>query len=434
MCRKTVLDNGIRIISEEITYVRSVSIGVWVGCGSRYEKASINGAAHFIEHMLFKGTKTRSALDIAAEIDSVGGILNAYTGKEVTSYYIKIPDYHLPLALDLLADILNNSLFDPEEIEKERSVILQEINMVEDTPDDYIHDFFSSIFWNDHPLGFPVLGTRETVGYLERGHLLDFFARNYTGDNLLIAAAGNMKHDDLVNLVRRLFIKNGKKIKRKAVKKPRDGKSGVKKSSSVMEKDLEQVHAIIGAPAPPYASDLRYPGFILNAVLGGSMSSRLFQEIREKRGLAYAIHSYMVSFSDTGMLGIYFGADGDRLEEISKLTFAELQRIKTDLLNDKELRAVKEQIKGNFLLSMESTDNRMMKIAKNEIYFHRNIPAEETVKGIESVSAADVRKLAESMFSPERICFAAIGNAPSGELPLNLFPDTGSSLRKSSTA
>ncbi|MEN6464351.1 MAG: pitrilysin family protein [Syntrophaceae bacterium] len=429
MCRKTVLDNGIRIISEEITYVRSVSIGAWVGCGSRYEKASINGAAHFIEHMLFKGTKTRSALDIASEIDSVGGILNAYTGKEVTSYYVKIPDYHLPLAIDLLADILNNSLFDPEELEKERSVILQEINMVEDTPDDYIHDFFSDIFWKNHPLGFPVLGTRETVGNLGRDSLLDFFAGNYTGDNLLIAAAGNMKHDDLVNLVRREFAKNGKKIRRKAGKIPE-----VKTSSSVMEKDLEQVHAIIGAPAPQYASELRYPGFILNAVLGGSMSSRLFQEIREKRGLAYAIHSYMVSFHDTGMLGIYFGADGERLEEISELTFIELQRIKTELLTEKELRSVKEQIKGNFLLSMESTDNRMMKLAKNEIYFHRNIPAEETVEGIEAVSADDVRKLAEDMFSPKHVCFAAIGNVPCGELPLKLFADIGLSSRKSSTA
>jgi predicted Zn-dependent peptidase len=428
MCRKTVLDNGIRIISEEITYVRSVSIGVWVGCGSRYEKASINGAAHFIEHMLFKGTKTRSALDIAAEIDSVGGILNAYTGKEVTSYYIKIPDYHLPLAIDLLSDILNNSLFDNEEMEKERSVILQEINMVEDTPDDYIHDFFSDIFWKKHPLGFPVLGTRKTVSNLDRDSLLDFFNGNYTGDNLLIAAAGNMKHEDLVSLVRKHFSSNGKKIRRKAGKIP-----GVKTSSSVLEKDLEQVHAIIGAPAPPYASELRYPGFILNAVLGGSMSSRLFQEVREKRGLAYAIHSYMVSFHDTGMLGIYFGADGARLEEISELTFIELQRLISELLTEKELRAVKEQIKGNFLLSMESTDNRMMKLAKNEIYFHRNIPAEETVEGIEAVSSEDVRRLAEQMFSPEQICFAAIGNVQCRELPLKLFTES-MSFRKTSTA
>lgn len=429
MCRKTVLDNGIRIISEEITYVRSVSIGVWVGCGSRYERASINGAAHFIEHMLFKGTQTRSALDIAAEIDSVGGILNAYTGKELTSYYIKIPDYHLPLAIDLLADILNNSLFNTEELEKERSVILQEINMVEDTPDDYIHDFFSNIFWKKHPLGYPVLGTRETVSNLDRGSLLDFFAANYTGDNLLVAAAGNMKHEDLVALVRKHFSRNGIKIRRKAGKIP-----GIKATSSVLEKDLEQVHAIIGAPAPPYASGLRYPGFILNAVLGGSMSSRLFQEIREKRGLAYAIHSYMVSFHDTGMMGIYFGADGDKLEEISALTFTEMQKLKAELLSDKELRAVKEQIKGNFLLSMESTDNRMMKLAKNEIYFQRNIPAEETIDGIEAVSAGDVRMLAEQMFSPEKVCFAALGNVPCRELPLKLFTHAGMSSRKSLTA
>jgi predicted Zn-dependent peptidase len=301
--------------------------------------------------------------------------------------------------------------------------------MVEDTPDDYIHDFFSDIFWKKHPLGLPVLGTRETVSNLDRDSLLEFFRGNYTSDNLLIAAAGNIKHDDLVSLVRKQFSKSGKKIRRKAGKIP-----DIKSVSSVLEKDLEQVHAIIGSPAPPYASELRYPGFILNAVLGGSMSSRLFQEIREKRGLAYAIHSYMVSFHDTGMLGIYFGADGARIEEISELVFIELLRLKSESLSEKELRAVKEQIKGNFLLSMESTDNRMMKLAKNEIYFQRNIPAEETVTGIEAVTVEDVRDLAASMFSPEQICFAATGSVPCGELPLKLFTDMELSSRKSSTA
>ena len=429
MCRKTVLDNGIRIISEEINYVRSVSIGIWVGCGSRYETARRNGVAHFIEHMLFKGTRRRSALDIAAEIDSVGGILNACTGKEITSYYVKIPDYHLSMAIDLLADILKNSRFEPAEIEKERSVILQEINMVEDTPDDYIHDFFSSIFWKDHPLGYPVLGTRETVEGLSRASILNFFSGKYTGVNLLITAAGNFKHNDLVRLVRKSFSKVTKKevLKESRLPKTRPG-------TSFLEKDLEQVHAIIGTQAPPHASDLRYPAFVLNAVLGGSMSSRLFQEIREKRGLAYAVHSYLVSFYDTGMMGIYFGADGEKLNEITGLVFKEMHRLKEEPLAEDELRAAKEQIKGNFLLSMESTDNRMMKLAKNEIYFGRNISAEETVRKIDAISAEDVRELAESMFTPEKICFAALGNAKCRDLPLDMFKEAGTASRKSSAA
>lgn len=429
MYQKTVLPNGIRVISEEIDYVRSVSIGIWVGCGSRVENSRRNGIAHFIEHMLFKGTQKRSALDIASEIDSVGGILNACTGKEVTSYYVKIPDYHLPMAIDLLADILNNSLFESSEIEKERSVILQEINMVEDTPDDYIHDYFSGIFWKGHPLGMPVLGTRESVDRISRASILDFFAANYTGANLLVTAAGNLKHKELVKLVRKAFSGMGETAARKT-KRPPKPKAG----SSFLEKDLEQVHAIIGTPGPSYASELRYPGFVLNAVLGGSMSSRLFQEIREKRGLAYSVHSYMISFQDTGMLGIYFGADGARLEEISGLVFAEMQRLRTEPLNERELRSVKEQIKGNFLLSMESTDNRMMKLAKNEIYYGRNISAEETVEKIDAITSPDVLRLAEAMFSPGHICVAALGNVSCRELPLNVFQDAGPAPLRSSTA
>ncbi len=423
MYRKTVLDNGIRVISEELNNVRSVSIGVWVGCGSRNEELEKNGIAHFIEHMLFKGTSRRSAFDIASEIDSVGGIINACTGKEITSYYVKIPDYHLPMAIDLLADILNNSLFDPGEIEKEKAVILQEISMVEDTPDDYIHDYFSQVFWGAHPLGWPVLGSRETVEKMDRTLIYDFFLHNYNTDSTIITAAGNLQHDELVKQVAKAFSDSRKQPRDKV--EPLLAVPLIKRGIGLMEKDLEQAHAILGAPAPRYSNDLRYSAFILNAVLGGSMSSKLFQEIREKRGLAYAIHSYMVSFQDAGMFGIYFGADASKVKEIADLILAEIHGMQEVILTDKELKSAKEQIKGNFLLSMESTDNRMTRLAKNEIYFGREVYQEETLEHIDAVTSSQVRDLALSIFSPEKICFATLGSLPDQKPIRELFKRNG---------
>jgi predicted Zn-dependent peptidase len=407
MYRKTVTDNGIRVISEEIGHVRSVSIGVWVDCGSRNEAPAINGAAHFIEHMLFKGTARRSAFDIASEIDSVGGVLNAATGKELTSFYVKIPDYHLPLAIDLLADLLTQSLFDSREMEKEKSVVLQEIHMVEDTPDDFIHDFFGRIFWNGHPLGFPVLGTEESVTGFQRNTLMDFFRGRYRSDHIVLTAAGNLKHEELVRLVTKSFSSLERSDGEKAAAVP----VAVSKIG-VMEKDLEQVHIIIGSLAPPFSSPARYAGFIMNAVLGGSMSSRLFQEIREKRGLAYSIHSYLVSYRDAGLFGIYVGTGEDKVGDVIDIICQEMNRLKTDVFTDKELLSAKEQVKGNFLLSMESTDNRMTRLAKNEIYFGRHIPPEETVARIEAVRGEEIQELARDIFHADRISLAAMGKIP----------------------
>lgn len=404
MYRKTVTDNGIRVVSEEIGYVRSVSIGVWVACGSRNENPAINGTAHFIEHMLFKGTANRSAFDIASEIDSVGGVLNAGTGKELTSLYVKLPDYHLPLAINLLADLLNHSLFDPGEMEKEKSVILQEINMVEDTPDDFIHDFFGEMFWNGHPLGLPVLGKRQSVTDLPRETLLNFFTDHYRADRLVVTAAGNLRHDELVDRVAQAFgpLKKSGSDGRK--KKP-----AVRSNVCFVEKDLEQVHVIIGALGPSFSSPARYAGFLMNAVLGGSMSSRLFQEVREKRGLAYAIHSYLSAYRDTGMFGIYVGTGEDKVLEVLGIILAELGRLKTELFSDRELHSAKEQIKGNFLLSMESTDHRMTRLAKNEIYHGRQVPPEETIAKIEAVSSEEIRQLARELFHRDTVSLAAIG-------------------------
>ena len=305
MVNKTILDNGIRVISEEIDHVRSVSIGVWVEGGSRHEDRLTNGTAHFIEHMLFKGTESRSAFDIASAIDSVGGVMNAATGKELTSFYIKIPDYHLELAIDLLADIFTGSRFAEEEIGRERSVILQEIRMVEDTPDDYIHDFFDGLFWKGHPLGLPILGTKERVESFRRDDLFRFFPDATTGEAISFSrAAGNLRHDRFADLVRKSFGSLAGASSCEPAEAP-----AAMPGKAVLRKELEQVHLIVGAPAPSAVSPERHAAFLLNAVLGGSMSSRLFQEIREKRGLAYDVGSYLAPYRDAGMFGVYAGTE-----------------------------------------------------------------------------------------------------------------------------
>ena len=416
MYNKTVLPNGIRVVSEHIDHVRSISIGIWVKCGSRYEDQATNGAAHFIEHMLFKGTKNRSAFEIASAIDSVGGMMNAFTGKELTSFYIKIPDYHLPMAVDLLADIFINSCFDEKEIRKEQSVVLQEINMTEDSPDDYIHDYFEGVFWNGHPLGFPVLGTRALVASLNRKILLSFFDARYKGDNLILAAAGSLKHDEFVDLANKTFGS----ISAETVK-PQTNRPTVSSRVAVLKKDLEQAHMIMGALAPSAVSPERYAGFLLNAILGGSMSSRLFQEIREKRGLAYAIHSFVSPYMDAGILGIYAGTGEERVPVVINLILEELKALRNELLTEKELTQVKELIKGNFLLSMESTDSRMIRLAKNEISFGRYIPEDDVIASIDAVTAEDVRNLAFKMFKAGAISLAVMGRISERDFSLDSY-------------
>ena len=416
MYNRTILDNGIRVVSEEIGHVRSVSIGVWVECGSRNEDLKTNGIAHFIEHMLFKGTEGRSAFDIVSAIDSVGGVMNAATGKELTSFYVKILDYHLALAIDLLADICKNSLFDVGEIAKETAVVLQEIDMLEDSPDDYIHDFFEAAFWDGHPLGRPVLGAKETVSRFDREAILNFFHAKYRADKVVLTAAGNLKHDVLVDLVRRAFgsLTEG-------IVKDETGVPVVSSKEAVLEKDLEQVHMIIGTLAPSASSSKRYPCSLLNAILGGSMSSRLFQEIREKRGLAYAVHSYIIPYTDVGMLGIYVGVSEERVSDVIGLVLKTLKGLCRDLLTEKELYAAKELIKGNFLLSMESTDNRMMKLARDEIYLKRYVHPEEVLTHIDAIAVEDVRALSCEMFSPDTISLAAIGRVSERAVRLDSY-------------
>lgn len=411
MVNRTVLDNGISVISEEISHVRSVSIGVWVRCGSCHENSHTNGTAHFIEHMLFKGTERRSAYDIAWAIDSVGGVMNAFTGKELTSFYLKIPDYHLPMAIDVLADIFNNSCFDKDDITKEKSVILQEIHMLEDSPDEYIHDFFEAAFWDSHPLGLPILGTKERVKGINRTALSRFFRSRYRGGNLILTAAGNLKHHVLVDLVHNAFGALSGEVENERI-----GVPAISPRVAVLEKNLEQVHMVIGVPAPSAVSPKRHACMLLNAILGGSVSSWLFQEVREKRGLAYEIQSYLAPYTNVGLLGVYVGTSTERIPDVMNIIMDAFGRFKDRLLEEKEIRAAKEMLKGNFLLSMESTDNRMTRLARNEFYFKRHVSAEEVTAGIDAVTREDVRKLANDLFDPAALSVAAIGRIKEKEV------------------
>ena len=413
MYRKTVLDNGVRILSERIPHVRSISIGAWVRSGSRYETPETNGMAHFIEHMLFKGTRSRTAFEIASLIDSVGGLMNAVTGKEWTSFYLKIPGDHLGLSIDLLSDILNRSLFDNEEIRKEKLVVLQEIHMLEDSPGEYIHDLFEEHFWRVHPLGRPVLGTCGSVETFVRDSILRFFRARFGGDGLIVAAAGCLDHELLVRRLADSFSGLPGTVAADSCTKPHPERTVV-----VREKDLEQVHLVLGSAAPSSTDPKRFAGFVLNAALGGNMSSMLFQEIRENRGLAYSIYSYLNSYADAGMIGIYAGVDRGNFQEVLDLIHASVRHMVCGHLTEEALVRAKESLKGSFLLSLESTDNRMSRLARNEVHFGRLVPAEETLDRIDSVSAEDVRSLAEEMFDPRMLSIGVIGPLSEREVAL----------------
>jgi predicted Zn-dependent peptidase len=411
MVKKTVLNNGIRVISEHIPHAHSVTIGIWVATGSRDEPSEFNGVAHFIEHLLFKGTGHRNALQIAREIDSLGGILNAFTGREYVCYYAKVLHRFLPKIVDLLADIFLNSIFDPEEIEKERKVILQEIGLLEDSPDEFIHDLFARNFWQGHPLGRPIIGTEQSVGGLSREIIKDYVGEAYRGGNIIIAAAGRVDHDELLNLMAGLFssVPEGKRRPAVIPLPP------TRKIESVA-KDLEQIHLCLGTLSIPQDHPRRYEAFILNTVLGGSMSSRLFQEVREKLGLAYSIYSYMTSHSDSGSLAVYAGTSRERFTEVIAIILKEFKRFRTDPLDCEELENAKEQLKGNILLSLESSDNRMTKLAKNEIYFGRYQPLMEIVKGIDQVTPESILELAADLFNDDYLTLVLMGEIAGAQI------------------
>jgi len=354
--------------------------------------------------LLFKGTKRRSALDISREIDSVGGVLNAFTSREFVCYYAKVLDTFLPKAVDLLVDIFLNSRFDEEEIEKERKVILQEIHMQEDTPDDYIHDLFSQNIWRGHPLGMPIIGNEKSVIGLDRDFVIGYMKKNYRAEDIIIAAAGNIDHDNLLRLLNYMIDKVPTGSARKSLRSP-----NYEKNMAFLEKDLEQVHLCIGLKSLPQNHELRYEAHVMNTILGGGMSSRLFQEVREKKGLAYSIYSYMASHSDTGSLAVYAGTSQERLSEVIEIILREFKRMKKRPVGRIEFDSAKEQLKGNILLSLESSDNRMSKLAKNEIYFGRYQSLQELMEGFDKVSIKSLLDLSQQIFDDRNITLVLLG-------------------------
>lgn len=405
--RKTVLENGVTIVTESSPSFYSASIGIWVENGARNETPENNGISHFIEHMLFKGTKKRNAHDIAMEIDSVGGTINAFTSEESTCYYVRVLEEHVDRATDVLSDIFLNSLFDESELEKEKEVILQEIKMVEDTPDDHIHELFGEIFWGRHPLGLPVLGTAENISSFKRGPLVDYMSKMYAPDSIVIAAAGKVDHERLV----KAFEASFSSVERVS---PASADEGPLYSSDllVLNKRLEQVHFNFGFKGVSCTDPKRYAVYILNSILGGGMSSRLFQEIRERRGLAYSIYSYLSTYVNAGLIGVYAGTRSDTCLEVFELACREIKRFKEEPLSEEELRFAKEQIKGNVLLGLEGTESMMQRIANNEISFGRDIPVGESLAAIEAVTSDQVIEIARELFRGEYLNLAILGKIP----------------------
>ncbi|OFW15568.1 MAG: peptidase M16 [Acidobacteria bacterium RIFCSPLOWO2_12_FULL_66_10] len=409
---RDVLDNGLRILTERMTQVRSISIGVWLTRGSRHESAERGGIAHFVEHMLFKGTASRTAEDIAQAIDSIGGQLDAFTAKEYASYYIKVLDEHLPLAMDILADIVRNPAFSPEDVEREKKVVVEEIKMVEDTPDDLVHELFTQGFWENHPLGRPILGTKDTVESFGADGLRGYFSNVYTAKNLIVSAVGNLEHDRVRDLVAKKFG---------SLTQPgdpaQDEAPSVTPKILIRNKELEQSHLCVGVSSYPQSHDDRYASYVLNTLLGGSMSSRLFQNVREKRGLAYAVFSGLSAYRDAGSFTIYAGCSNDAVGEVLDLVVEELRGVKNSTVPDAELRRSKDHLKGSLMLSLENTASRMSHLARQEIYFDRQCGLDETLSGIEQVTADDVRRVAADLFRNDSLSATVLGSVNGLTIP-----------------
>jgi predicted Zn-dependent peptidase len=401
----TTLANGIRVVSETVTHVQSVSIGIWVGVGSRDEERGVRGITHFIEHMLFKGTERRDARQIADEIESRGGSLNAFTDKEYTCYYAKALAEHADIVLDVLTDMLRHSALDSEELGREQNVVIEEIKRYNDTPDDIVHDIFAQTLWKTHPLGRPVIGTSKTVAALDRQNLIDYISTHYTPDRIVVSASGNVKHADIVTLAEKsLGDMRGSTYHRKPVRPP--VASGQNKQ---MRKRTEQVHFCYGSPAFSQHDENRYTLTILDTVLGGNMSSRLFQEIREKRGLAYSIGSYSVSYDEGGMFTVYGGTSPDTFEQVLDLTRVELEKVKRDGLTEDEVSKSKTQIRGALVLGLENMSSRMMRMGKSLLYFDRVIPLDEIIQKINAVSHDDLGRISNTLFDESQLTLAAVG-------------------------
>lgn len=409
MHQKTVLRNGIRVLTEKIPYAHSVSTGIWVGVGSRDEEQDEAGITHFIEHMLFKGTHRRSALDIAKEFDSIGGFANAFTSKEHVCVHAKVLASHVPLVVDVLSDIFLNSVFEESEIEREQQVILQEIRMIEDTPDEYIHVLFQEMFWKDNPLGLPIYGSAEAVSAIDRAKVLRYLSRHFHPERIVISAAGNLDHDHFLELVGPPMEGLDHPIQPRQRVVPKSHHS-----VRIIPKDLELVHLCMGMRGNSQVDENRFACHLLNVVLGSSMSSRLFQEIREKRGLAYSVYSFSHSHVDTGMLGIYAGVSAENVRETLELIREQLSLLARELIPEAELNAAKEYLRGSMYLNAESTDSRMNRMAKNEFLFGRYVDFEEIEEKVRGVTARQVRDWFSEVYIPRELTLLLFGPVEMG--------------------
>jgi predicted Zn-dependent peptidase len=406
--RTTTLPNGLLVLTESMPHLRSVAMGVWIDCGSRDESPQVNGISHFIEHMVFKGTTTRSASQFAREVDGIGGNLDAFTGKETICFNIKVLDENVPAALDLLTDLVLHPTFSPDDIAKEQGVILEEIKMDEDNPDYLVHELFTQNFWKNDALGRPILGTAKTVSSFNQQIVLSEYARRFTPANMVFTAAGNLDHNDFVSQVESAFASLSASSNEK-IARPNPPQT-FPHITLKNKKSLEQVQFCLAVPAPPVASPERYTAYLLNSILGGGMSSRLFQSIREERGLAYSIYSELNPFRDTGSLAVYAGCSTTNTREVLALTLAELTRIKREPVTAEELDRAKNQIKGNMVLGLETSGSRMSSLARQQMYWGRFFSLDEITTQIDRVTAPDIQRLANDLLHPDALALTLLGN------------------------
>ncbi|WP_066507456.1 M16 family metallopeptidase [Abyssisolibacter fermentans] len=405
MYNKITLKNGLRVVIEEIPHVRSVTIGLWVKAGSVNEKENNNGVSHFIEHMLFKGTKNRTAKELAEVIDNIGGQINAFTSKECTCFYAKVLDEHFETAVDVLSDMIFNSNFDEDDIEKEKKVVIEEINMYEDTPEEIAHDLISKAIFNNHSLGFPILGHADTLLNMDRSEIMRYFNEHYIPNNTVVSIAGNVKTQEAIDLIEKYFKNwsySDNIIKEHVAPE-------IESNFLYKSKETEQLHLCMGMQGIPASSKYYYSLMVLNNILGGSMSSRLFQKIREEKGLAYSIYSYPLLYSNAGAFIIYAGINPQYIVDVVDMILAEVNKIKKNCINENLLQRSKEQLKGNYIIGLESTSSRMISLGKSELLLNKIVPPVEGLEKIDKITLEDIEQIIEILFYEEKLNIAYVG-------------------------
>ena len=404
--KKTVLRNGVRVVTETMPHLHSVSIGIWVDIGSRDESVAENGICHFNEHMLFKGTTTRSAFDIASALESVGGNLNAFTSREQTCFYARVIDEHLPIAVDILSDMMINSTFDPEHVDRERNVIIEEINDVFDTPSDYVHDLFARAIWDDHSLGQPIMGSVDGISALARDDLVAFKQKNYTAGRVVVAAAGGVDHEELVQMVEEKLQLDPQD----PIVAPNSDAENASPSKRAVHRESNQIHTCIGFPAYRFTHPNKFAILVLHNLLGGGMSSRLFQAVREKLGYAYSVYTYQDFYRDAGIFGVTLATDNKNAVKSTDVILSEIAKIRENTITDDELDSARQQLKGNLLLGLESTAARMNRIARHEFGYNTFTPIEETLARVEKVSKDNLKEAVNAIFNADRCAAVFLGS------------------------